>query len=67
MQNEKIYSENDITQGTQTFQYPQKVKEVQTNDTIRVDQESLANPWIIFDAIQEEKQKETVEENEEYS
>ncbi len=55
-----MYNESDNTQGTQTFNYPEKAKEIQTQDTQRVHADCLVNEWILYDAVadlQDEQEK----------
>ena len=48
-----MYNESDMSQGTQTFNYPEKYKEIQTQDTARANADCLVNDWILYDAVAE--------------
>ncbi len=40
-----------MTQGTQTFSYPEKSKEIQTQETIKANVDCSVNDWILYDAV----------------
>jgi hypothetical protein len=48
-----MYNESDMSQGTQTHNYPEKYKEIQTQDTVRTNSDCLVNDWILYDAVTE--------------